>query len=213
LLVALDSKVNVIGHSQGGIDARYVAAVRPDLVASVTTVGTPHVGADLADVLGDLPPSLQNLLSRLVDAVGALIDVLSAHPSQQDAFAALHTLSSAGSAEFNAKYPAGVPKTTCGAGAAAANGVAFWSWGGTAVSTNVLDISDPLLAITSLAYDDQNNGLVGRCSSHFGTVLKDNYRYNHLDEVNQAFGLTSFFEADPVAVFRTQANRLKNAGL
>src|SRR6058998_1831686 len=30
------AKVNPIGHSQGGIDVRYVAAVRPDLVASVT---------------------------------------------------------------------------------------------------------------------------------------------------------------------------------
>src|SRR5215470_4960520 len=44
-------KVNLIGHSQGGIDVRYVAAVRPDLVASVTTVGSPHKGADLADFL------------------------------------------------------------------------------------------------------------------------------------------------------------------
>ncbi|RYZ34351.1 MAG: triacylglycerol lipase, partial [Myxococcaceae bacterium] len=41
-------KVNLIGHSHGGLDVRYVAAVRPDLVASVTTVGTPHKGADLA---------------------------------------------------------------------------------------------------------------------------------------------------------------------
>jgi triacylglycerol lipase len=43
--------VNLIGHSHGGLDVRYVAAVRPDLVASVTSVGTPHKGADLADFL------------------------------------------------------------------------------------------------------------------------------------------------------------------
>ena len=36
---------------------------------------------------------------------------------------------------------------------------------------------------------------------------------NHLDEVNQLFGLTSIFETSPVSVFRTHANRLKNAGL
>ena len=36
------SKVNLIGHSQGTIDSRYVAAVRPDLVASVTGVGGPE---------------------------------------------------------------------------------------------------------------------------------------------------------------------------
>lgn len=44
-------KVHLIGHSHGGLDVRYVAAVRPDLVASVTTVGTPHKGAELADFL------------------------------------------------------------------------------------------------------------------------------------------------------------------
>ena len=50
-IVALSGKpkVNLIGHSQGGLDVRYVAAVCPDLVASVTTVGSPHKGADLAD--------------------------------------------------------------------------------------------------------------------------------------------------------------------
>ena len=34
-------KVNLIGHSQGGPDIRYVAGVRPDLIASVTSVGAP----------------------------------------------------------------------------------------------------------------------------------------------------------------------------
>src|SRR5215510_195731 len=38
------SKVNLMGHSQGGLDARFVLGTRPELVASVTTVGTPHKG-------------------------------------------------------------------------------------------------------------------------------------------------------------------------
>ena len=42
-------KVNLIGHSEGGLDARYVMGVRPDLIASLTTVATPHLGADLAE--------------------------------------------------------------------------------------------------------------------------------------------------------------------
>ena len=121
--------------------------------------------------------------------------------------------STAGSAAFNAQFPAGLPTSACGNGAAVANGVAFYSWSGTAQLTNVLDISDPILGLTSTVYTEANDGLVGRCSSHLGTVIKDNYFYNHLDEVNQALGLTSPFEANPVTVFRTQANRLKNAGL
>ena len=35
------AKVHLIGHSHGGLDVRYVAAVRPDLVASVTSIGSP----------------------------------------------------------------------------------------------------------------------------------------------------------------------------
>ena len=44
-------------------------------------------------------------------------------------------------------------------------------------------------------------------------LASDNDRMNHLDEVNQVFGLTSLFETDPVTMYRQQANRLKLAGL
>jgi len=210
LAVTGAAKVNLIGHSQGAQDTRYVAGVRPDLVASVSTVGGVNKGATLADVL---QAANSPILADLLNAVGELIDVLSGHPSQQDAAAAVASLTTAGSAAFNAQFPAGVPTTACGNGAATANGIAFYSWSGTAQLTNAFDISDPILALTSSVYTEANDGLVGRCSSHLGTVIKDDYFYNHLDEVNQALGLVSPFEANPVSVFRAHANRLKNAGL
>jgi len=77
----------------------------------------------------------------------------------------------------------------------------------------MLDPSDLLTGAASLTFDEPNDGLVGRCSSHLGMVIRDNYRMNHLDEVNQFMGLTSLFETDPVSVYRQHANRLKNAGL
>ena len=46
-----------------------------------------------------------------------------------------------------------------------------------------------------------------------GDVIRDDYRMNHLDEVNQVLGLTYWFESDPRSVVRAHANRLKNAGL
>ena len=81
------------------------------------------------------------------------------------------------------------------------------------MNTHLLDVSDGSLRLSSFFYDEDNDGLVGRCSSHFGQVIRDNYRMNHLDEVNQVLGLTSFFESSPPSVFRAHANRLKNAGL
>ncbi len=209
-------KVNLIGHSQGSLDVRYVAAVRPDLVASVTTVAGPHKGAALADYLRAHVHNgsfTEDVLSFFAGSLGTVLDLLTGHTNPQDAVAALDQLTSAGTASFNAAYPQGVPTSACGNGSAVVNGIRYYSWSGTGVLTNALDISDPALGLTSLVYPEANDGLVGRCSSHLGTVIRDNYFQNHLDEVNQVLGLVSIFESSPQSIFRAHANRLKNAGL
>lgn len=210
-------KVNLIGHSEGGLDARYVMGVRPDLIASLTTVATPHLGADLADFLVDnLAPDGsfgQAVLAVFGNSLGTIIDLFTGTPEPQDAVGALHSLSSAGAAVFNQKFPAGLAATRCGATPTTANGIPLFSWAGSSTLTNILDVSDPALGLSSLVYSEDSDGLVGRCSSHFGKVVRDNFSMNHLDEVNQLFGLTSIFETSPVSVFRSHANRLKNAGL
>ena len=210
-------KVNLVGHSHGGPTVRYVAAVRPDLVASVTSVGAPHKGSDVADLLRKLPEGSggEAILAGLTNGMGALIHFLSGSPSTepQNSLGSLESLNSEGAARFNAKYPQGVPTSACGEGAYKVNGVRYFSWSGTSPLTNPLDVSDAMLGAGSLAFDEANDGLVGRCSSHLGMVIRDNYRMNHLDEVNQVLGLTSLFETDPVTIYRQHANRLKNAGL
>lgn len=211
-IAAIHGKVNLIGHSHGGPTARYISRVRPDLVASVTSVGSPHTGSPVADLIYGSPA--ESLAADLGNALGGLIDLLSGGGYNQDMSSSLYSLTTEGSAEFNNFAPAGMPVSACGEGVYAANGVRFYSWGGTGVLTNILDPSDALLGTTSLAFEfSANDGLVGRCSNHFGQVIRDNYFMNHLDEVNQALGLHSLFETDPKTVFRQQANRLKNAGL
>ncbi len=210
------AKVNLIGHSQGGLDVRYVAAMRPDLVASVTTVGSPHQGATLADWLNArLTPGGfdQSVLAFFAGSLGTVLGLVSGYTDPQDAIGALASLSTAGAVAYNAKFPAGLPSTPCGSGPASANGIQLYSWGGDAQLTNVFDVSDPALGLTSLVYTGGNDGLVGTCSAHLGTVLRDDYDMNHLDEVNQLLGLTALFSTSPTSVFRSHANRLKNAGL
>ena len=212
------AKVNLIGHSHGGPTIRYVAAVRPDLVASVTSVGAPHKGSKTADFIRNVPPGSagETMLAGIVNGLGALINFLSGSSSTtpQNALGALESLNSEGAARFNARYPQGLPTSACGEGAYQVNGVRYYSWSGTSPLTNVLDISDLMLGASSLTFGGEaNDGLVGRCSSRLGMVIRDNYRMNHLDEVNQVFGLTSIFETDPASVYRQHANRLKNAGL
>jgi triacylglycerol lipase len=221
-IVALTGKgkVNLIGHSHGGLDARCVAGLRPDLVASVTTVGTPNKGAELADWLRQNVEEgsfTEGVLAFFANALGVVLDLLTGSQDPQDAIAGLDALTTAGLAAFNAQYPWGVPTTACGEGHAVevirGNTVRYYSWGGTGVLTNLLDVSDGSLALSSLLYTQANDGLVGHCSSHLGDVIRDDYYQNHLDEVNQIFGLVSLFTTNPKTLFRMQANRLKNAGL
>src|SRR5262245_45286604 len=132
-------KVNLIGHSHGGLDVRYVAAVRPDLVASVTSVGSPHKGADLADFLRAHVQNgsfTEDVLAFFANSLGTVIGLLTGHTNPQDAIAALDALTTAGTAAFNAAYPQGVPTSACGEGAASVGGIRYYSWGGTGVLTN-----------------------------------------------------------------------------
>jgi triacylglycerol lipase len=209
-------KLNLIGHSHGGLDVRYVAAVRPDLVASATSVGSPHKGADLADFLAANVQGgsfAESVLAYFANSLGMVLGLLTGSSNPQDAIAALGSLTTAGTAAFNAVYPQGVPATACGEGAAVVNGVRYYSWSGTGILTNALDVSDAGMALTSFFYGESNDGLVGRCSSHLGDVIRDNYFQNHLDEVNQILGLVSIFESSPETLFKNHANRLKNLGL
>ncbi|KQV59392.1 MULTISPECIES: triacylglycerol lipase [unclassified Duganella] len=205
-------KVNLIGHSHGGPTSRYVASVRPDLVASVTSIGGVNKGSRVADVLVGAAP---DLVYSVGNALGGFLGLISGSSSlPQDAYAAAQSLSTAGTAAFNARHPAGLPSTSCGEGAHQANGVYYFSWSGATPYTNFFDPADPFLAVTSIAFGGaKNDGLVASCSSHLGRVIRDDYWMNHLDEVNQMVGITHLFETSPVTLFRQHANRLQGMGL
>ena len=215
------SKFNLMGHSQGGITVRYVMNTRPDLVASVTTMNTPHKGSPLADLVTGVAPasSLQGVaFTAFANAVGDLVNLLSNNKkSPADVRAMLAEFNKPGAEANNLRYPVGIPTTACGAGAETVslngNSVRLYSWSGTAPLTNVLDASDVLFGITRFAFTEANDGVTGKCSSHFGKVLKDNYFMNHLDVTNQVFGAVSLFETNPKTLFQSHASRLKSLSL
>ncbi|TCW85398.1 alpha/beta hydrolase [Burkholderia sp. SRS-46] len=136
------TKVNLVGHSQGGLTSRYVAAVAPELVASVTTIGTPHRGSEFADfvqgVLAYDPTGLSStVIAAFVNVIGALTN--STHNTNQDALAALQTLTTERAATYNQNYPSaglgapgscqtGAPTETVGG-----NTHLLYSWAGTAI--------------------------------------------------------------------------------
>ncbi len=216
LAVSGASKVNLIGHSHGGPTIRYVASVRPDLVASVTTVAGVNKGSNTADFLRQIPEgsALEGLALSVVNSFSSILDFLSGGGYTPDALGALTSLSTAGSLAFNAQHPQGIPTSACGEGDYVVNGIRYYSWSGGSPLTNVLDISDVAMGLSALIFGSENNdGLVGTCDSHLGQVIRDDYAMNHLDEVNQVLGLHHLFETDPITTYRNHANRLKNAGL
>ncbi len=218
LAVTGKPKVNLIGHSHGGPTIRYVASIRPDLVASATSIAGVNKGSKVADImLGVVPDgSLSNAVIRsIADGLGKLLSFLSGSPTlPQNSIAAARSLSTAGAAKFNAAHPAGLPTTACGEGAYSVRGVSYFSWSGGKSYTNIFDILDPAMALTSLAFSGaKNDGLVASCSSHLGKVIRDDYAMNHADEINQTVGIVNLFETSPVTVFRQHANRLANMGL
>ncbi len=71
-------KVNLIAHSMGGLDARYAICQLglADRVASLTTIGTPHLGTPLADLGTSVLRRFRLLFRGLVD-VEAFLDLTS----------------------------------------------------------------------------------------------------------------------------------------
>ncbi len=217
-------KVNLIGHSHGGPTIRYAAAVLPDSVASVTTVaGLNTRGIVLADAVTNLQGKpLGGVVKGAMEGLARLIDVLSGKKNTpEDAFKAFGALDSAGMAAFNAKYPAGLPPVNCTElnGPDQVNGIRYYSWTGDAIFTTYIDPMDYVFALTGAAIRilDQsdptlNDGLVTVCASRLGRQLGI-YKQNHLDEINNFWGLVSPNDVSPVVIYREHANRLMKLGL
>lgn len=95
-------KVNIIAHSKGGLDARYVISglgMEP-YTASLTTINTPHRGSRLVDFLKRLPdPIYRRICSAIDQYFGKLGD------KNPDAYRASYQLSSSYAEAFNRRYP------------------------------------------------------------------------------------------------------------
>lgn len=193
------AKVNIIGHSQGGLDARVVAHDHPDLVASVTTIATPHHGTPIADVALKLvsDPNAQAILDWIVKQFGmALYDM---NNQETSLWKPLKLFSQPGIAAFNAQYPdaPGIPYfSMAGRSNLALNAGVCAPDVDLKLTTDWIGTLDPLDAfftvtepIMSGDYVNQhlNDGLVrvedAKWDTFLGCVPAD-----HLDEVGQLLG-------------------------
>jgi len=215
------TKVNLIGHSQGALTARYAAALAPHKVASVTSVSGPNHGSELADFLrkallpGRLPETVAQNVATLFSN---FLSLLSGHKTlPHHALAALNALTTEGVGQFNDKYPQGLPETWGGQGAERVDGVHYYSWSGVVPELNVQAL-DPVqgicLALSEYFITEpaQNDGFVGRFSSHLGTVIRSDYPLDHLRSLRRGIGQRTL-ENDPIQLYVEHALRLQAANL
>lgn len=95
-------KVNIIAHSKGGLDARYLISAlhMEDKVATLTTISTPHRGSGLIELLEKLPDSAYREIAGLVDKGFRKVG-----DKAPDCYHASKQLSRSFCARFNEMYP------------------------------------------------------------------------------------------------------------
>ncbi|MEQ9722294.1 triacylglycerol lipase [Yersinia alsatica] len=218
-------KVNLIGHSQGPLACRYVAATHPELVASVTSVNGVNHGSEIADLVRSAltPDRLpEQIVNTIMSAFGAFVSLLSGKPFlPQDFMESINALTTENVAKFNTQYPQGLPEVWGGEGKEFDNGVYYYSWGGclgynplTEGMNNLDPLHHSLVALSLLFTKEryQNDGMVGRYSMHLGKVIRSDYKLDHVDAVNQTAGMVSS-EIDPVKLYVNHIELLKSKGL
>jgi triacylglycerol lipase len=193
------AKVNLVGHSQGGLDARVVAHDHPSWVASVVTLQTPHRGTPLADVALKLieDPGLADVLDALVKVAGR--PVYDAIGEETSLAKPLHDFSEKGIAVFNATYtdqPGVYYASITGRSDMHPGGVSCAAAGAPPFIegyAGALDPIDPIFVVTEAILDGElgagepNDGLVRASDAQWGEFLGC-VPADHLDLIGHLFG-------------------------
>ncbi|MCC7442037.1 MAG: hypothetical protein IT285_10400 [Bdellovibrionales bacterium] len=184
-----ESKVNLLGHSMGGVDARFVVSKLGlgHRVASVTTIGTPNQGTSLADIAGGLlPDDLFHSAERLANRLG---------------------LSHEGFLQLGARNF----KRTLSAELSDAPGVAYFS-ATSVIRKPVLKTSLPLFWLTERILrrsEGENDGFVSAQSARHGTDI-GTWVGDHYGQIGQIMGRSRGL--DHFDLFGTVMKRLHREG-
>lgn len=165
-------KVNIIGHSKGGIDARYLISAlnMESKVASLTTIASPHHGSKAIDILSKFPKFMIRITGFFVNTWFRILG--DKHPDFLSTISLLNTTSMR---SFNVENPD-------------KEGVYYQSFGFMMKRSR----SDMFLFLTHFILkmiEGENDGIVSVSSSKWtnfhGPFSGQNIRgVSHLDEVD-----------------------------
>lgn len=153
------AKVNVIAHSMGGLDLRFAISRLglDEVVASITTVATPHRGSSLAELGLSTPAMLRDMLSEAFNWLGTNL-----YPSMgSDVKAALEDLTRERvTKSFNPSVP-DMPS------------VKYYSWSAAVGKGTKESINSMLIPLNRYIYEKEglNDGFVSAESAVWGEHL------------------------------------------
>jgi triacylglycerol esterase/lipase EstA (alpha/beta hydrolase family) len=206
-------KFNIVGHSQGGLDARYIASVLEEAthpsnrIASITTISSPHHGTLIGDVLTgvvDLSPFDGFLIDGVTEAAASIFGL-----EGDDLTTQAEQMSTQGMQEFNEVVPD-------------IEGIYYSSWAGrTCPITDILcqlsnsgEVVSSLFVITHAFLNlaaGPNDGLVTVESAQWGEFMGE-IPADHIDEVGVQLDIySSPFEHE--SFYLGEAARLFELGL
>ncbi|RME27169.1 MAG: triacylglycerol lipase [Deltaproteobacteria bacterium] len=192
-------KLDIVAHSQGGLDSRRVISTLGygDRISALVTIATPHRGTPIADIgLGLLPGPAEDALAFLLNLIGA------AGGHESDAMASFASLTTSYvEQQFNPANPDD-PR------------VDYISWTGlTCILGDCGDICDVEIQWAYLLIKDaagDNDGMVPVESAvwgdYQGTIPAD-----HFDEIGQVAGITGP-NFDHIEFYRSVADLLRTRG-
>ena len=218
------SKVNLVCHSQGALDCRYVAnQLGGAKIGAVVMVAGVNRGDYVADVAaGVVQGPAGDAVAALLKLFGSTVLDPGGNPNS-DAKAAIAQLTTAGCDAFNTKYPDDPTVSYFSIAGRSENGGGDIDCGGASVAPfigkwdQVKGPVNPLLAATASIIDGSakvpptNDGLVTVASAKWGTFLGC-VPSDHLSEVCQIGGQSSGSSFNCVTMYRDLADWLVARG-
>lgn len=191
-------KVNIIAHSRGGIEARYMIT-KLDMgahVASLTTISTPHRGSSMADIIMNHVKD-ENVLTTVIDFYAKIIG-----DGSPESFNAGKELTRDFMKTFNEQTPD-------------VSGVYYQSYAG-AIDDTILHPVWRAMYKSVKKREGENDGLVSIDSAKWGTfkgvmTCDGKAKVSHADEVGM-HALSGLFCFDAPAFYREAVHELVMMG-
>jgi triacylglycerol lipase len=190
-------KLNLIAHSMGGLDARYLISREGfhDRIASLITISSPHHGSSIASFLLDQPDRLRAWLTDLANWLGT-----TAMPEVDADF--LNTVTELTPAYMAERFNPNVPDHP---------DVRYWSFSASAGKGTGRGISPFLRPLNVILHNREgiNDGFVSVRSAMWGEYLGP-IEADHAQQLGLQFPSRDAFDA--LGFYRRLAAMLRDAG-